>query len=63
MPIQSWRLTPREAVNSSLFTIEAASFEMSIEIRVNKLYFYLLTDEYKNRNITYRHVFKLLIII
>jgi hypothetical protein len=38
MPIQSWRLTPREATNSCMFYIESSSFEMNIEIRVSNAF-------------------------
>ncbi|CAF0763289.1 unnamed protein product [Brachionus calyciflorus] len=34
MPFQLWRMSPREAMDSCMFTIETTNFELNIEIKV-----------------------------
>ena len=34
MQFQLWRLSPTESINNCIFTIETASFELNIEIKV-----------------------------
>lgn len=41
MPFQSWRMAPREAINSCMFTVEATNFELNIEIKLDQVRIYI----------------------
>lgn len=41
MPFQLWRMAPREAMNSCMFTIEATNFELNIEVKSNQVRLYV----------------------
>ena len=45
MPLQSWRMVPRAALNTCMFTVETANFEIHIEIKLNKCRVYVPVKE------------------